>query len=213
MALLGITLLICVMGSVCMGIETPKYEVVHSEPEFEIRLYSQSSWMSASIPRLSFAKATRIGYHRLFQYIEGANLNSSRIPMTIPVLTRIVPGPDSSRRPIADSIRFLLPEKFQADPPLPLPELSLSPFSSEAHCVAVRKFSGFARDRNIGREAERLFASLDGSSFSRSGAAYTVAQYSSPFKFTDRLNEVWVDVGGPGTNPNDCVGGVGIASY
>ena len=68
MAVIG--MLLCVVGILwnceAIEIEMPEFKVVHSESELEIRLYSQSSWMSASIPHFSFAKATRIGYHRLF---------------------------------------------------------------------------------------------------------------------------------------------------
>ena len=122
--------------------------------------------------------------------------------MTIPVLTGIVPKA-SLRHPSANFVRFYLPAKFQADPPTPLPELKLKPYLWGSHCVAVRKFSGFARDWNVGKEAEKLAAGLSMSQWANctsleSGYAYYVAQYSSPFKFTERLNEVWIDVDGPG---------------
>ncbi|XP_062116196.1 uncharacterized protein LOC133830277 [Humulus lupulus] len=188
----------CFLG-VCNAIESPQFKVVHSESEFEIRLYTRSSWMSAPVvPVISFEKATRNGYHRLFQYIQGANLNFTRLAMTVPVLTSIVPGAG----PLYSSayfVRFFLPVKSQANPPSPLPELNLKPVAWESHCVAVRKFSGFARDSNIVREAEKLTTSLSKSPWANhtsldSGYAYSIAQYSSPFKFIGRVNEVWVDI-------------------
>lgn len=193
---------LCLVG-VCKAVESPVYSVAHLESEFEIRLYTQSTWMSASVPFIiSFEKATRIGYHRLFQYIQGANLNCSRIALTVPVLTSIVPeaGPLHSS---AYFVRFYLPFKFQADPPSPLPELNLKPYVWDSHYVAVRKFSGFARDRNIVKQAEKLAASLSRSPWanctsSESDYAYSIAQYSSPFKFVGRVNEVWVDIVGSG---------------
>lgn len=151
--------------------------------------------------------------HRLFQYIQGANLNFSRLPMTVPVLTSIVPGAG----PLHSSayvVRFYLPAKFQANPPTPLPELNLQPFAWDSHCVAVREFSGFARDWNIVKEAEKLATSLSRSPWanhtsSKSGYAYSIAQYSSPFKFIGRVNEVWVDI-------DESAGGCksnGVAAY
>lgn len=136
--------------------------------------------------------------HRLFQYIEGANLNFSRIPMTTPVLTSFVAGAG----PLHSSsyvVRFYLPEKFQADPPLPLPELNLKPYAMDSHCIAIRKFAGFARDNNIVKEAEKLVISLSrspwvNSTSTESNYAYSIAQYNSPFKIIGRVNEVWVDV-------------------
>ncbi|KAK3033490.1 hypothetical protein RJ639_032719 [Escallonia herrerae] len=210
--LVAVGLVWCLIVTTCDAIESPQYSVVHSESEFEIRLYRDSAWMTAPVKEISFEKATRDGFHRLFQYIQGANLNSSRVSMTAPVLTSIVPeaGPLHSS---AYLVRFYLPIKFQATPLLPLPELNLKPDSWTSHCVAVRKFSGFARNSNIAREAEKLAISLSRSSWanstsSKSKYAYSIAQYNSPFRFIGRLNEVWVDIYGSETD-----GSNGIATY
>lgn len=133
--------------------------------------------------------------------------------MTVPVLTSIVPGAG----PLHSSayfVKFYLPEEFQAEPPSPLPELNLQPDSWTSHCIAVRKFSGFARDRNIAKEAEKLAISLSRSpwanSTSASEYAYSIAQYNSPFKIIGRVNEVWVDVSG--SEANGCGPGL-VAAY
>lgn len=120
--------------------------------------------------------------------------------MTSPVLTSIVPGAG----PLHSSayfVRFYLPLKFQKNPPLPLPELKLQPDAWASHCIAVRKFSGFARDHNVIKEAEKLGVSLSrtkwaNSTSSESNYAYSIAQYSPPFQFKRRVNEVWVDLDG-----------------
>ncbi|PIA61797.1 hypothetical protein AQUCO_00200056v1 [Aquilegia coerulea] len=186
----------------CNGIESPQYTVIHTESDFEIRLYRESAWMSAPVRDISFEKATKVGFHRLFQYIQGANLNNSRISMTTPVLTSIV-SDSGPFRSSAYFVRFYLPVKFQGIPPLPLPELNLRSIASGSHCVAIRKFSGFARDNNIVSEAEKLAISLAGSpwanSTSKSKNAYSIAQYNSPFRFIRRINEVWVDLTGSKT--------------
>jgi hypothetical protein len=135
---------------------------------------------------------------RLFQYLMGANLNSSRIRMTAPVLTSVVPGAG----PLHSSaylVRLYLPAKFQASPPVPLPELNLHADRWPSHCIAVRSFSGYARDRNVIEEAEELALSLSRSPWANSTSypsknAYSIAQYSSPFRFIGRVNEVWFDV-------------------
>ncbi|CAD5188441.1 unnamed protein product [Musa acuminata subsp. malaccensis] len=198
----GFTLLAVVplLLVVTSAIESPQYTVVHSESDFEVRLYRESVWMSAPTDEISFEKATKFGFHRLFQYIQGANLNSSRIRMTAPVLTSIVPGAG----PLHSSayfVRFYVPVKFQASPPVPLPELNLHSDRWGSHCIAVRQFSGFARDSNVIKEAEKLAISLSQSSWANltefsDKNAYSIAQYNSPFHFIGRVNEVWVDVGG-----------------
>ncbi|KAJ4840189.1 hypothetical protein Tsubulata_002937 [Turnera subulata] len=190
------------MAVSCKAIESPQYAVVHAESDFEIRVYRKSTWMSAPVNELSFEKATLFGFHRLFQFIQGANLNYSRIPMTAPVVTSIVPGAGPFRSS-AYVVRFYLPVKFQADPPVPLPELHLKPYKWSSRCVAVRKFSGYAKDENVASEARRLASSLTRSPFvnftsADSSYAYSIAQYDSPFHFIGRVNEVWADVNAVG---------------
>ncbi|XP_057952812.1 uncharacterized protein LOC131146955 [Malania oleifera] len=212
-AVAGVFSFLCLVGR-CIAIEVPQYTVIHSESDFEIRLYRESSWMSAPTRDISFDKATRNGFHRLFQYIQGANLNFSRISMTAPVLTSIVPdaGPLHSS---AYYIRFYLPVKFHTDPPVPLPELNLKANTWASHCIAVRKFSGFAKDSNIVSEAEKLAVSLSKSPWANSTSpeskyAYSIAQYNSPLRIIGRLNEVWVEINGSGLNGCESTG---VATY
>lgn len=188
------------------AIENPQYQIVHEESDFEVRLYTESTWMSATVTEISFEKATFDGFHRLFQYIQGANLNWTRVPMTAPVVTSIVPGagPFQSQ---AYSVLLYLPVNFQADPPVPLLELHLEPYVWDTHCVAVRKFSGFAKDDNIIKEAKKLAVSLSRSPLANitltdSDYAYSIAQYDAPFQFIGRVNEIWVDINA--TAINEC---------
>ncbi|OMO60005.1 SOUL heme-binding protein [Corchorus capsularis] len=117
--------------------------------------------------------------------------------MTSPVVTSLVPeaGPLHSS---AYVVRFYLPAKFQDAPPTPLPELNLEPYTWESHFVAVRKFSGFATDDKVLKEAANLATSLSLSPWANSTTAteysYSIAQYDSPFRLIGRNNEVWVDV-------------------
>ncbi|GFZ07833.1 hypothetical protein Acr_19g0007700 [Actinidia rufa] len=96
---------------------------------------------------------------KLFQYIQGANLNWSRISMTVPVLTSIVPeaGPLHSS---AYFVSLYLPFKFQSNPPVPLPELNLQPDSWPSRCIAVRKFSGFLQRTIILSKRQRSSPSV-----------------------------------------------------
>lgn len=135
--------------------------------------------------------------HRLFQFIQGENLNYSLVAMTSPVVTSLVPGVG----PLHSStyvVRFYLPAKYQDSPPKPLPELNLELYTWETHYVAVRKFPGFAMDDRVVREAEKLASSLSSSPWANSTTdtdyTYSIAQYDPPFRFIGRLNEVWVDV-------------------
>nr|GMC56270.1 heme-binding protein 2-like [Ipomoea batatas] len=194
---------------VCKEMESPQFTVLHSESDFEVEVLEYHN-RSTALTNDTLKKGSS---PILFQYIEGANLNFSRISMTVPVLTSIVPGAG----PLHSSAYFVklyLPEEFQAEPPSPLPELNLRPDSWTSHCIAVRKFSGFARDRNIVKEAEKLALSLSRSPWANSTSAneyaYSIAQYNSPFKIIGRVNEVWVDVSG--SEANGCKPGL-VAAY
>jgi len=193
---------VTVRGINAFELEEPQYTVVHTESDFEVRFYREITWMSSASPQeISFEKATRQGFHRLFQYIEGANLNSSRIAMTVPLLTSVVPGAgpfDSS----GYIVRLYLPSEFEDSPPLPLPELKLHADHWGSHCIAVRKFSGFAKDNNIVKEAAKLAISLSNSPWAHSSFdshedyAYSIAQYNNPFRIIGRVNEVWAIITG-----------------
>lgn len=184
-------------------LENPEYTVLNEGDDFELRLYNETVWAVAEVDDVSFEHATVLGFHRLFQYIEGANLNWSRIAMTAPVVTGIVPsaGPFCSS---AFAVRFYLPQKFHAAPPTPLPELELKFEHHGMQTIAVRKFSGYAQDRNVAQEAEKLAISLKKSDIAKDatypvagGDSYAIAQYTSPFQFWSRVNEVWVNIDVP----------------
>ncbi|KAM7273781.1 hypothetical protein ACFE04_028445 [Oxalis oulophora] len=197
--LLILFVLFYVLLGLSKALESPEYAVVHTESEFEVRLYTDATWIAAPVTtELSFQKATFLGFRRLFQYIQGANLNWTRLEMTTPAVTSIIPeaGPLHSSGYV---IGFYLPAKFQDDPPLALPELNLKTYEWDSHCVAVRKFSGFATDDNIVKEAKKLATSLSRSpwaNFTISGSeyAYSIAQYDPPFRLIGRVNEIWADV-------------------
>lgn len=144
----------------------------------------------------------------LFSYISGANLNWTKIVMTAPVLTGIVPsaGPFCSS---AFAVRLYLPAMFHESPPTPIPELDLTFERWSKQTIAVRKFSGYAGDSNVAQEAEKLAISLGDSEYVKNATypingedSYAIAQYSSPFQFWNRVNEVWVNIQLPGFDPS-----------
>ena len=135
----------------------------------------------------------------MYQYIHGANLNSSELAFTAPVLTSI---PSASSSGDDYVVRMYVSAHFQGKPPQPNPELKLQLEKWKPQCMAVRNFSGFAKDDNINKEIEALVSSLhkrrqDGSSATiQEKGSYTVAQYNRSSHNTGRLNEVWINVSG-----------------
>ncbi|CAL4978539.1 unnamed protein product [Urochloa decumbens] len=183
----------------CERIECPAYEVVDSANGFEIRRYTDAMWVStAPIEDISFVAATRTGFLQLFKYIQGKNAYNETIEMTAPVLTDVSPS-DGPFCASSFVVSFYVPAKNQADPP-PAEGLHVRRWAGDRY-AAVRRFGGFVADADVGEQAARLDASLQGTRWAAAvnegrredpKTSYTVAQYNSPFEFSGRVNEIWM---------------------
>ncbi|GMJ13215.1 cytosolic heme (tetrapyrrole) binding protein 1, haem-binding protein 1 [Hibiscus trionum] len=189
----------CSPLSAAYAIESPEFRLIHFESDFEIRLYEEISWMSALVHGTSFQNSTKQGFHRLYQYLHGANRNSTHFLMTKPVLTTVIPSSRGS--PPSYIVRYYLPVEYKSPPP-PSAELNLQLDRWKGHCIAVRKFGGYAMDENVEKEKDGLVSSL-GKRLKRvmQGVEnrdynYSIAQYNASKHPTGRLNEVWMDVSG-----------------
>ncbi|KAE8722635.1 Tetratricopeptide repeat (TPR)-like superfamily protein [Hibiscus syriacus] len=189
-----------VVSAAAAAYESPQFRVVHLESDFEIRLYMEISWMTALVRGTSFENSTKRGFHRLYQYLQGANRNSTRFFMTKPVLTSIIPS-QRGGSPSSYIVRYYLPAEYNnKSPPPPSAELNLQLDKWKSHCIAVRKFSGYARDDNVEKEKDALGSSLgkrlmqgvDQNQYYN----YSIAQYNASKHPTGRINEVWIDVSG-----------------
>ncbi|CAD6240388.1 unnamed protein product [Miscanthus lutarioriparius] len=177
----------------CERIECPAYEVVDSANGFEIRRYTDAMWITtAPIDDISFVAATRIGF------LQAKTRTTRTIEMTAPVLTRVSPS-DGPFCASSFAISFYVPAKNQADPP-PAEGLRVERWAG-ARYAAVRRFGGFVADADVGEQAARLDASLQGTRWAAAvndarradpASPYTVAQYNSPFEFSGRVNEIWM---------------------
>jgi len=121
------------------------------------------------------------------------------IPFTAPALTSV----PSSSSPSGDTyiVRMFVSTRFQGKPPVPNPELKLRIEKWKSECIAVRKFSGYAKDDNINKEMEALVSALNKQSVTiKDTNSYIIANYNaSSHNTSQRLNEVWINVSGLGT--------------
>ncbi|XP_073037802.1 uncharacterized protein [Primulina eburnea] len=182
----------------CNRIECPSYDVIDTGDAFEIRRYNSSMWISTQrVDDISFVNATRVGFLQLFDYIQGKNDAQQKIEMTAPVITEVKPS-DGPFCASSFAVSFYVPKDNQANAPsadhLHLQKWGLT-------YVAVRQFSGFVKDEEVGEEAAALYASVSGTVWqdaiekSHSGdnaTEYIIAQYNSPFEPRNRVNEVWL---------------------
>jgi hypothetical protein len=133
-----------------------------------------------------------MGFMRLFDYIQGANNKSEKIPMTAPVLVQIQPaqGPYCKNN---FTVNFFVPFEQQANPFTPTAkDVYISSFP--AMCAYVKTYPGFGSTteailKNAAALAEAL--SKDGIGDTYHKEFYFYAGYDSPFKLFDRTNDVW----------------------
>ncbi|CAK8561397.1 unnamed protein product [Lathyrus sativus] len=192
-----ISLSLSAIPPTCKRIECPNYDVIQAGNGYEIRRYNSTVWISSDpIQEISLVEATRTGFLRLFDYIQGKNNYQQKIEMTAPVLSEVLP----SDGPFCKSsfvVSFYVPKKNQANPP---PAKGLQVQRWKTVYAAVRQFGGFVKDTDVGEEAAALKESIAGTKWSsaidqsrRAGHAsvYSVAQYNAPFEFDNRVNEIW----------------------
>ncbi|KAL8510653.1 hypothetical protein ACS0TY_017462 [Phlomoides rotata] len=181
----------------CNRIECPTYDVVHTGNGFEIRRYNSSVWISTQpIDDISLVSATRTGFFKLFEYIQGKNDNQQKIEMTGPVISEVKPS-DGPFCASSFTVSFYVPKENQKNAPT-AKGLHLQRWGPTY--IGVRQFGGFVADVDVGKEAAALYASVAGTPWadaidkSHAGDVstnYIVAQYNSPFEFRNRVNEIW----------------------
>lgn len=117
--------------------------------------------------------------------------------MTAPVITEVKPS-DGPFCASSFTVSFFVPKENQANTP-PAKGLHVQRWGKTY--VAVRQFSGFVADEDVGKEAASLYDSVAGTIWSdaidkahagENTTLYTIAQYNSPFEFENRMNEVWL---------------------
>jgi len=130
----------------------------------------------------------------LSDYMNGNNDYHQRIEIALPYITQV------SQNLSTFIVSFFVPKAFQPDPP---PGNNLHVQRWDSRYVAVKQISGYVADHKIGKQVAELKASLQGTVWAKaieksretggvgSAWAYTVAQFSWPFQWSQRVNEIW----------------------
>lgn len=167
-ALLATTTLIASTGCSVVGIRTtpePTYEVVKAEGNFELRRYPALVVASTQVNG-DFESAGDKAFRPLFEYISGANQNSTKISMTAPVLAE--ENPQSGQKiamtaPVigteidgAWEYQFVLPDSFtlESAPQPTNPNVSLK--ETRPKLLAVVEYSGLWREKTKQRHQAKL---------------------------------------------------------
>ena len=185
-----------------MATETPKYEVLRHEGDFELRRYGVHMTANVHVDAPSATKAADAGFNVLADFIFGNNRSSSRIAMTAPVgaeaeadpecvsLTCMA-GTDSSA---GSRVSFTMPSKYTPDT-LPVPnDPRVKTETVSPHVAAAIRFSGSMSEDGRADAEAALTGWLAEQGLVAAGAP-VAAQYDAPWKpWFARRNEIIVPV-------------------
>lgn len=173
------------------GIECIEYDVITRNPEYEVRQYPATVWISASENGPSLSRAQIHLYRKLFRYIQGDNLKGAFINSTAPTRTKVVPCREDSMCEATYTMSLLIPSAMYDDL-FPIPtDVDLFFEREPPKRYIVRSFGGRPSESTWITEAQKL-ADLG---LKETGVAkdhYYLNWYDPPLQLFNRLNEVWI---------------------
>ena len=149
-----IALFIIIYTNISMALEEPKYQILKSNNNYEIREYNDRLAVEVTYSNEDS------GFRYLFNYISGENTTSEKVSMTIPVTQSVkidMTAPvTQSKKDGKLVMQFYLPSKFTINTaPKPTnPKVSL--IVLEGDIYAVIKYSGRATDKNFQKHYKEL---------------------------------------------------------
>lgn len=130
-------------------------------------------------------------FAKLYKYIDGANEDKIKMPMTTPVATVMLPHEDYKGTDNKYTMSFYLPAKFQGDaePPKPTdPDVKVVSMPKETWYV--RSFGGFALEGAVLKEANNLRNDLHTDKLDFDDKMFLLGVYDGPTTVRNRHNEV-----------------------
>ncbi|KAI3474169.1 hypothetical protein Pfo_028957 [Paulownia fortunei] len=182
------------LGKIC--VETPKYELVTSTNDYEIRKYSPSVIAELTYDPAQFNSDKDGGFTILANYIgafgKPQNTNPEKIAMTAPVITKTGSEKIAMTAPVVTksggelvTMAFILPSKYvrAEDAPRPVDER-----------YGVVRFSGVAREGVVAEKVNKLRGCLERDGYKVAGD-FVLARYNPPWTLPPfRTNEVMIPV-------------------
>jgi hypothetical protein len=161
-----IVILSFLLNTVSIANEEAEYNIVHKTSVYEIRFYSERLVVESIYNHSSST------FRKLFKYISGANNNSQKIEMTIPV--------NQIQKDNINFMQFILPSKFNKET-VPIPSNSDVKISIiEEGYFAVIKYSGRSSDKNFIKYSKILEKELLEDKILIEGSPFK-ATYNRPF--------------------------------
>jgi Na+-transporting methylmalonyl-CoA/oxaloacetate decarboxylase gamma subunit len=178
----GIGLLIVSFTS--KNIETPKYKVIKTYDEVEVRLYPKMVVAKTNLADKSFDDQGSNGFRTIAGYIFGGNEKNEKIAMTAPVVMNMG---DSA------SMYFVMPKSYnKAELPTPNSK-NVQIVEVAEKTLAVISYGGFSSDEKIEKHRKQLEQILQKNKLQTKGA-YLYMGYNAPWDIINRKNEVAIEV-------------------
>jgi hypothetical protein len=165
--------------------ETQPYKVVRIEKDFEIRFYPSTTMATITSSAKTYKELGSSGFNKLAGYIFGGNKEKKQIAMTSPVHMNVN---DSS-----STMSFVMPSNYDKNN-LPLPNNSeVKIETTRDEYVAAIRFGGFASDKDIKENKDKLENALKANAISYYGH-FRYLGYNPPYQLFGRRNEVIVSI-------------------
>ena len=166
------------------NIETPKYKVIKTYDEVEVRLYPKMVVAKTNLADKSFDNQGSNGFRTIAGYIFGGNEKNEKIAMTAPVVMNMG---DSA------SMYFVMPKSYDKSE-LPTPNSKNVQIVEVAEkTLAVISYGGFSSDEKIEKHRKQLEQILQKNKLQTKGA-YLYMGYNAPWDIINRKNEVAIEV-------------------
>ncbi|KAJ6778223.1 hypothetical protein OIU74_002081 [Salix koriyanagi] len=193
-------------------VETPKYEVIQSSNDYEIRKYASAVLAEVTYDPSQFDGNRDGGFMVLANYIGALgnpqNTKPEKIAMTAPVITKTDGGSEkiAMTAPVVTkegsgegkkmvTMQFVLPAKYNKaeEAPTPVDERVVIKEEGERK-YGVVKFGGVATEQAVAERVEKLKKSLERDGHKVIGE-FLLARYNPPWTLPPlRTNEVMIPI-------------------
>eukprot|EP00088_Acartia_fossae_P010143 TRINITY_DN1500_c0_g1_i1.p1 TRINITY_DN1500_c0_g1~~TRINITY_DN1500_c0_g1_i1.p1 ORF type:complete len:207 (-),score=32.05 TRINITY_DN1500_c0_g1_i1:198-818(-) len=171
--------------SLAQTYEEAPYTATKIDNEVYERTYPSKKWACTKLTVDGESESSQgTMFWRLFGYINGENSEERKMPMTVPVTTKV-----QGDGPVELEMCFFLNEVEQANPPQPTN--SEVYIQSASRTIYTRTIGGYMNTYLWKQEASSLKEKLTELGLSFDTSSYWKVGYDAPFKFWNRRNEIW----------------------
>jgi len=179
----------------CKQDDCPEYTVVSTSEDYEIREYAAMRLAMVKYRATNiFTKFSSMNsaFMKLFQYIQGFNVDEQDIAMTRPVVTVVRNCDEADCSQETHEMGFYLTYASAAEAPIPL-SAEVEIVEMPAAKYYVKSFGGYSFEMGFDRQLRNLKKAI-GDESAYDNTYHVNAGYNSPMELMNRHNEVMLKV-------------------